>query len=213
MDRKLNEEEIEEFKNSKILTYEEVKKFLEYKELDDKQRDMILNIIIKLRTIDKDLKLFPANNHEYKLLKVNPEEILEFENSKNVTLPLSFKWFIQEVGEGFCPGQYVFGLRNSFNKFFSLESDCFSDMIFTIAHEGCTFFTILGLNEKNYGKVAEYCADFDLEELWDVEDREEAIKILDNFKGFKIDFLDWYKHNLINEFRKFNNPNKSSIYF
>lgn len=55
----------------------------------------------QLKVLDANLILFGASTHRYKLNPVvSKETILQFEKAHNVTLPIEYKMFLTEIGNG-----------------------------------------------------------------------------------------------------------------
>lgn len=184
-----------------------ITEFLSYKNLDKKQVDMILEMIDKVS--DKTLHILQSNNKKPTLHKYTDEEIKTLETKISWKLPENIKWFLQNVGEGYCPGAYFFAFSADFNNTFNANSANPEDWMFTIIHFGCTNFGVIMLKGKYAGMYSDICgddeydnSDVDYDAMTDEKrekyDTELMQKVIDDPKFFQWqDFIEWYKERLV----------------
>ena len=71
------------------------------KNLNNKRKQNILNLINKCKETDKNFKQFASESHKYKLNPpINKNKVIELENKYEFKLPEDYFWFITEVGNG-----------------------------------------------------------------------------------------------------------------
>ena len=192
-----------------------INEFLSYNELDDKQKNMIIEMIniiqphtMRTRTLDNNLRPIGDWKPVSELKPVrSKEEVESWEEKHNVKLPEDFKWFITTVGTEFYPDYKMYDIND--NAYYTTEIDstideeleCIEikgDYFFNLGCAGCTFCWTIQLREYHYGYVRQICWDT----LWDFNDpqtKEEVEKILDDFASdpsYK-SFLEFYKDSLV----------------
>lgn len=107
-------------------------KFLSHNTLDKTQAGMIITIIKQV-----------AKKPELKTY--TDEDLHKIEQKFHCKLPDDLRWFLKNIGEGYCPGGYFFKMDNEFNKNVNLESPNPLDWMLTVMHFGCTLFGVIML--------------------------------------------------------------------
>lgn len=184
-----------------------ITEFLSYKNLDQKQANMMLEMIDEVS--NKTPHILQNNSKKPTLHKYTEEEIKTLETKISWKLPENIKWFLQNVGEGYCPGAYFFAFSTDFNNTFNANSANPEDWMFTVMNFGCTLFGVIMLKGKYAGMFSPICgddeyddSDVDYDAMTDEEmkkyDAELMQKVIDDPKFFQWqDFIEWYKERLV----------------
>lgn len=153
---------------------------LEYDELDELMRDMLIELYYK--TIQEVSDEDPA--------PVSQAVIDEWENVHRVTLPKDYKWFLLNVGAGF-PGWIMGDLQTNKD-----ESLCWFDLRLGSGH----FHWVMGLGDIDYGRIYKVSDDITFNS---VEELKSYIQNQLNNEEHYESFVDFYKHKLVEEHNKY----------
>ena len=132
-------------------------------------------LLQRLETEDKNLRVFGASGHKYKLRPtLSKSELQEFEQTYQVKLPEDYRFFLKEIGNGGAgPGYGLYPLSKTTDNFrpdvpFSLASlspltdgwqsiplidDALVPGIIEIETRGCAHATYLVVNGDTYGTI------------------------------------------------------------
>lgn len=95
--------------------------------------DEIANKINQLKTLDKYFKVFGADAHHYNFRQnIDKEEVINFEQGHNISLPEDYRNFILRFGNGGCgPG---YGLLKLENGIYDLPTNRTQSEIITLSN-------------------------------------------------------------------------------
>ncbi len=133
----------------------------------------LAELLHQLQEADNTLRVFGADEHEYKLGPTLTEsELQEFEQRHQITLPVDYRLFLIHVGNGGAGPSYgLYNLdkdrteRAAISKPFNWTSESIIESeedwqywsqgrgIIGLCHHGCSNFSYLVVNGPTFGKV------------------------------------------------------------
>lgn len=177
--------------NDTKFTNQYVVDFFNYNDLDDTLAYKLNEVIDEVDRLDNMHQLFPSDMHRYKRQPISIDNIKQYEEKYNITLPKDFIWLLTHIGEGYFPGSFNFGISHKNVKVYSVEINGVSTDVITVAHLGNSINIVIRLDSGEATIV-------------DVEDT------LD--KGEFKSIIDLYKTQLIRELRIAQRLNIKAIY-
>ena len=167
-----------------------------------KQLNKIKEKLVKLKTFDKNFEVEGSENHKYEFNATKTDEELSmFEEKYYIRLPLGYRMFLEQIGNGGAGAYYGFeplvdGLNNELSKEFihteywnedvvDYDDNKWINGLIKISDIGCGIDLCLVVNGAEYGNI------------W-VDDRINGNGIypdpyFDQKEDERTSFLDWYE--------------------
>lgn len=166
----------------------------------------LAELLRRLREADRNLRVFGAGFHKYKLRPTITEaQLQEFERTHQVKLPEDYRMFLREIGNGEAgpfygleplekAGQYrdlskPFPFTKATDSYSDAELDKWGDRdeypgVLEFCHQGCAIYSYLVVNGPTYGIIWEGREDFYPSEMsfgvWYRRWVEKALRTLEN---------------------------------
>lgn len=179
----------------------DLKEFKSYNKLDDRQKDMLLNMI-------HNLEPFQSRTRRLRV-PFSEKAVSKWEEDKGVKLPEDYRWFITNVGHEFYPGdEKQTGAYADLDKYYFPDFDPDEN---SLGYDDYLLFDdypisyVLGLHDCDYGKILMvHEGDYDMaSDVFETpKDYENFIKYLEEHGCVFDSFLEFYKGKLIQAYKK-----------
>ncbi|MEG4200923.1 SMI1/KNR4 family protein [Microcoleus sp. Pol12A5] len=166
----------------------------------------LVELLRRLRQEDKNLRVFGADSHQYKLEQTLAEaELQSFEQKHKIKLPKDYRLFLKEIGNGGAGPFYGLELLEKAAQYrdlskpfpFTKATDSYSDEeleewgdrdeypgVLELCHQGCAIYSYLVVNGPAHGTIWNGREDFYPTELsfgrWYRRWVEKALRTLEN---------------------------------